>query len=79
MIRTSRCIGKQFLVHGVISVPLQIASYKCEYKYALVNENEEPTYEEIIEWEEWEGCVNRYLDINTTSLSENSKLVIIRS
>lgn len=77
MIFTSRYIDKQFLVRGELSVPLQIASYQCEYKYVILNEGDDPTYEEIIEyqwkWRERGGYLNRYLDINTKNLSENSK------
>ena len=82
MIFISRYIDKHFLVCGELSVPLQIASYQCEYKYVILNEGDDPTYEEIIEyqwkWREGRGYLNRYLDIRTRHLSENSKLAIIR-
>lgn len=79
LICTSRCIGNQFQVYGKLSVPLQLASNKCEYKYAFLNDKENlPKYEEIIEyqWRWGDGYVNRYLDIETKNLPANSKLAI---
>ena len=81
LICTSRCIGNQFQVYGELSVSLQLASNKCEYKYAFLNDKEYlPRYEEIIEyqkgWGDGRGYVHRYLDIETKNLPANSKLTI---
>ena len=69
--------NNQFLARAEFSVPLRLASRRCGYKYVLLNQSGQPTYEEIVEYQGilWGDHVNRCLVIKGEYITENSKFV----
>ena len=67
-------MGKHLLVRGELSVPLEYAKKRCEYKYVLLSKKNNPIFEEIVEYQSrWRGIVNRCLVIEEKYAAENSK------
>jgi hypothetical protein len=69
-----RFFDKQWLLRGEIKVPLQFASKRCGYKYILLDEKNEPTYEKLVEFKPDVGVMNRCLVIGEEYAAEKSKL-----
>ena len=62
-------------VKGVLMISKWVSSYKCGYKYVLLNKKGS-TYEELVEFRPWRGgVVDRCLVIKEEYVTKNSKLL----
>jgi hypothetical protein len=70
-----RNIKKHLRLRGEVKVPVHLACRICRYKYALVNQKNEATYEELVEFRSHgTGIMDRCLIIGKQYAEENSKL-----
>lgn len=63
------------VVKGVLTISKLVSSFKCAYKYVLLNKKND-TYEELVEFQQWRGgIVDRCLVITEEYVTKNSKLL----
>ena len=63
------------VVKGVLNISKLASSFKCGYKYVLLNKKNKATYEELVEFQWKGGIVNRCLVIKEEYVTKNSKLL----